>query len=117
MHWKISSGSKLQLRESAEWQETLLEEMVSNTKVIMDAMDLFTRGENFLRVREMGRLEGPEEAELVGEEAQEDGEREREGEGAGKESGSGARGGAGGCSGSGIGSVYGCRDDPTVDRI
>jgi len=39
--------------------------MVSNTKVIADVMDLFTRGEHFLRVQEMGRLEGPEEAELV----------------------------------------------------
>ena len=58
-------GEKAWLWESAEWQEALLEEMVSNTKGIMDAMDLFTRGENFLRVREMGRLEGPEEAELV----------------------------------------------------
>src|SRR5882724_13054368 len=53
------------LQESAEWQEGLLEELVSNTKVIADVMDLFTRGEHFLRVQEMGRLEGPEEAELV----------------------------------------------------
>ena len=58
-------GEQAWLQESTEWQETLLEEMVSNTKVIMDVMDLFTRGEHFLRVREMGRLEGPEEAELV----------------------------------------------------
>src|SRR5882724_11488799 len=29
------------LQESAEWQEELLEELVSNTKVIADAMDLF----------------------------------------------------------------------------
>ena len=36
-----------------------------NTKVIVDAMDLFTWGENFLRVREMRKLEGPEESELV----------------------------------------------------
>ena len=56
---------KLWLQESAEQQETLLEEMVSNTKVTTDAMDLFTQGERFLRVREMGRLEGPKEAELV----------------------------------------------------
>ena len=38
---------------------------MSNTKVIMDVMDIFTRGEHFLRVWEMGRLEGPEESELV----------------------------------------------------
>ena len=43
------------LRESAEWQEELLEELVSNTKVIVDAMDLFMWGERFLRVQEMGR--------------------------------------------------------------
>jgi len=43
----------------------LLEELVSNTKVIADAMDLFMRGERFLRVREMGRLEGLEENKLV----------------------------------------------------
>jgi len=36
-----------------------MEELVSNTKVIVDAMDLFTWGECFLRVLEMGRLEGP----------------------------------------------------------
>ena len=53
------------LRESAERQEELLEEMVSNTKVIVDAMDLFTQGEHFLRVQEMGRPEGPEETEMV----------------------------------------------------
>jgi len=58
-------GEKAWLRESTEWQEALLEEMVSNTKVTTDAMDLFTQGERFLRVREMGRLEGPKEAELV----------------------------------------------------
>jgi len=53
------------LRESAEWQEELLEELVSNTKVIADVMDLFTQGEHFLRVQEMGRLEGPEGTEMV----------------------------------------------------
>src|SRR5882724_3982235 len=58
-------GEQAQLRESAERQEALLEEMVSNTKVIVDAMDLFTWGEWFLRVQEMGKLEGTEEAELV----------------------------------------------------
>ena len=58
-------GEQVWLRESAEWQEELLEELVSNTKVIADAMDLFTWGEQFLRVREMGRPEGPEENELV----------------------------------------------------
>src|SRR5882724_13059280 len=35
------------LRESVERQETLMDELVSNTKVITDAMDLFTRGERF----------------------------------------------------------------------
>jgi len=58
-------GEQAQLQESAEWQEALLEEMVSNTKVIMDTMDLFMWGEQFLRVWEMGKLEGPEESELV----------------------------------------------------
>ena len=58
-------GEQVWLRESTEWQEALLEEMVSNTKVIVDAMDLFTRGERFLRVWEMGKPEGPEETELV----------------------------------------------------
>jgi len=48
-----------------ERQEALMEELVLNTKVIMDAMDLFTQGEYFLRVWEMGKLEGLEEAELV----------------------------------------------------
>ena len=58
-------GEQAQLQESAEWQEGLLEELVSNTKVITDAMDLFMRGENFLRIQEMGRPEGPAENELV----------------------------------------------------
>src|SRR5882724_4008707 len=53
------------LRESVEQQETLMEELVSNTKVIADVMDLFMWGEHFLRVREMGKPEGPEETELV----------------------------------------------------
>src|SRR5882724_5478523 len=43
------------LRESAEQQEEILEDLVSNTKVIADAMDLFMQGEHFLRVREMER--------------------------------------------------------------
>ena len=43
----------------------MLEEMVSNTKVITDMMDLLMRGEHFLRVWEMGKPEGPEETELV----------------------------------------------------
>jgi len=34
-------GEQARLRESAEWQEELLEELVSNTKVIADTMDLF----------------------------------------------------------------------------
>ena len=53
------------LWESAVQQEELLEDLVSNTKVIADAMDLFIWGERFLRVREMGRLEGPEGNEMV----------------------------------------------------
>src|SRR5882724_9478827 len=47
-------GEQARLRESMERQEDLLEELVANTKVIADAMDLFTWGECFLRVREMG---------------------------------------------------------------
>src|SRR5882724_3627437 len=58
-------GEQAWLRESVAWQEALMEELVSNTKVITDVMDLFTRDERFLRVQEMGKLEGPEEAELV----------------------------------------------------
>ena len=58
-------GEQAWLWDSVEWQEALLEEMVSNTKVIMDVMDLFTQGEWFLRLWEMGKLEGPEESELV----------------------------------------------------
>ena len=42
-----------------------MEEMVSNTKVIVDVMDLFTWGKHFLRVQEMGKPEGLEESELV----------------------------------------------------
>ena len=42
-----------------------MEEMVLKTKVIVDMMDLFMQGEHFLRVQEMGKLEGTEEAELV----------------------------------------------------
>src|SRR5882724_2168420 len=53
------------IRESTERQEELLEELASNTKVIADAMDLFLRGERFVRVREMGRPEGPAESEMV----------------------------------------------------
>src|SRR5882724_4470306 len=53
------------IRESTERQEELLEELASNTKVIADAMDLFLRGERFMRVREMGRPEGPAESEMV----------------------------------------------------
>ena len=58
-------GEQARLRESMERQEDLLEELVANTKVITDAMDLFTRGERFLRVREMGRPEGLEGTEKV----------------------------------------------------
>src|SRR5882724_9178769 len=50
-----------QIRESTEGQEELLEELASNTKVIVDAMDLLLQGERFMRVREMGRPEGPAE--------------------------------------------------------
>ena len=53
------------IRESTERQEEILEELASNTKVIADAMDLFLRGERFMRVREMGRPEGPAELEMV----------------------------------------------------
>src|SRR5882724_10903455 len=53
------------IRESMEHQEELLEELASNTKVIVDAMDLFLRGERFMRVREMGRPQGPVESEMV----------------------------------------------------
>ena len=38
-------GEQARLWESVERQEVLLEEMVSKTKVIMDAMDLFMQGE------------------------------------------------------------------------
>src|SRR5882724_8697114 len=58
-------GEQAWLRKSTEQQEALLEEMVSNTKVIADTMDHFMQGEQFLRVQEMGKLEGPEESELV----------------------------------------------------
>jgi len=58
-------GEQARLQESTERQEDLLEELVANTKVIADAMDLFTWGECFLRVREMGRPEGPEGTEKV----------------------------------------------------
>ena len=58
-------GEQAWLRESVEQQEALMEEMVSNTKVIVDTMDLFMQGEWFLRVREMGKPEGLEESELV----------------------------------------------------
>ena len=58
-------GEQVQLQESAEWQEALMEELVLNTRVIVDAMDLFTQGEHFLRVQEMGKPEGPEETKLV----------------------------------------------------
>src|SRR5882724_8236621 len=51
--------------ESMERQEELLEELASNTKVIADAMDLFLRGECFMRVWEMGRPEGLAESEMV----------------------------------------------------
>src|SRR5882724_2583526 len=53
------------IQESTERQEELLEELASNTKVIVDAMDLFLQGERFMRVREMGRPEGPAESEMV----------------------------------------------------
>ena len=53
------------IQESTEHQEELLEELASNTKDIADAMDLFLRGERFMRVREMGRPEGPAESEMV----------------------------------------------------
>ena len=53
------------LRESAERKEELLEDLVSNTKIITDAMDLFMQGEHFLRVQEMGRPEGPEATKMV----------------------------------------------------
>src|SRR5882724_3708582 len=58
-------GEQARLWESTEWQEGLLEELVSNTRVIADVMDLFMWGEHFLRVLEMVRPERPEETELV----------------------------------------------------
>ena len=58
-------GVQAWLQESTERQEALLEEMVSNTQVVADAMDPFMQGEWFLRVWEMGKPEGPEEEELV----------------------------------------------------
>src|SRR5882724_8341251 len=67
---EVQKTPKSSGREQARWViahalEALVEEMVSNTKVIVDVMDLFTQGERFLRVREMGKLEGPEESELA----------------------------------------------------
>ena len=58
-------GEQVRLWESVKQQEGLLEELVSNTRVIADMMDLFMQEEHFLRVQEMGRPEGPEENELV----------------------------------------------------
>jgi len=37
-----SGGGAGRVQEFMEWQEELLEELMSNTKVIVDAMDLFT---------------------------------------------------------------------------
>ena len=51
-------GEQVWLWESAEWQEALLEEMASNTKVIADVMDLFMWGEQFLRSRRWGNWKG-----------------------------------------------------------
>ena len=39
--------------------------MASNTKVIVDTMDLLLQGERFMRVQEMGRPEGPAETKMV----------------------------------------------------
>jgi len=52
------------IRESTERQEELLEELASNTKVIADAMDLFTWGNISLGSRrwKAGR---PEKSEMV----------------------------------------------------
>ena len=119
VQWEIAHvledlvGEQAWLRESAEQQEALLEEMVLNTKVIADAMDLFMQGERFLRVWEMGRLEGPEETELVV-------RRHRMRMGKGKELEKNpevAPEVVPECSGTGAGSVMQCRNDPSVDKI
>src|SRR5882724_1652932 len=51
--------------ESSERTESILQELVDQTKASSDAMELFVQGECFLRTWEMGKLEGAEEVESV----------------------------------------------------
>ena len=53
------------LQESSKRLEELLQELVNQTKASSDSMELFMQGEHFLMIHEMGKLEGPEEAEQV----------------------------------------------------
>ena len=51
--------------ESSKRTEGILQELVNQTKASSDVMELFMRGECFLRTQEMGKQEGSEEAESV----------------------------------------------------
>ena len=57
--WKELVG----IRGSSEQTEDLLEELADQVKGAMDSIELFTWGEHFLRVWEMGKPEGLEEVE------------------------------------------------------
>ena len=46
------------------WEE-VLQDLVDQTKALSDIMELSAQGEHFLRVQEMGGLEGKEEVERV----------------------------------------------------
>ena len=49
--------------ESSKRTAGILQELVNQTKASSDTMELFVQGEHLLRTQEMGKLEGPEEAE------------------------------------------------------
>ena len=49
----------------SERQEDVLQDLVDQTKASSNMLELFTQGECFLRICEMGKLEGQEEVESV----------------------------------------------------
>jgi len=65
-------GEQVGIREELVWiwelserWEDILQNLVDQTKASIDTMELFSQGECFLRVGEMGKLEALEEVENV----------------------------------------------------
>jgi len=51
--------------ESSERMEDVLQDLVDQIKASLDTMEVFAWGEHFLRIWDMGKLEGKEEVESM----------------------------------------------------